>query len=115
MVKITDIESALGVFEESSLRHSDATEVGDYKAANKNYDSIVEATSFLKKQNAIDSLIPFLKHNFLGVRLWAASYLLPSYEKEATKTLQEISLKNGIHSLTAKTTLSEWQKGNLKL
>lgn len=115
MVKIKDITSALELFEEAANLHGLATEKGDYKTANKNYSNIVKSVSYLKEQAQIDSLLSLLNHTSVGVRMWAATYLLPKYESEGLKVLEEIGSIKGIHSLTAKTTISEWKKGNLKL
>lgn len=114
MKKIKDIETALTVFEEASIKQAEATEQGDYKTGNKLYGEITKAAAFIKSENAVDKLRPLLAHSSVGVRMWAACYLLPLDEKEGVKTLKEIAKSSGIHALTADTTLSEWQKGNLK-
>lgn len=115
MKKLNNLETALIQFEEAASKHANATEHGDYKSANKNYAIITKVILFLKEQNEIRKLSNFLNHNSIGVRIWAATYLLPILEDEASQVLDQISRKSGIHSLTAKTTLSEWRKGNLKL
>lgn len=46
--------------------------------------------------------------------MWAATYLLPISEHDAMQTLQKNANGNGIHSLTAKMTINEWEKGNLE-
>lgn len=51
----------------------------------------------------------------VGIRLWAATYLLPVFEKDSLRVLKEISALNGIISFIAKNTISEWEKGNLEL
>ncbi|MEM0942125.1 MAG: DUF2019 domain-containing protein [Bacteroidota bacterium] len=114
MKKIKDIDTALAIFEEAAIKQAEATETGDYKTGNKHYDEITKAVAFIKNENAVESLKPFLSHSSIGVRLWAACYLLPVDEKQGVKTLEEIAKSSGIHSLTADTTLSEWKKGNLK-
>ncbi|MBL0304674.1 MAG: DUF2019 domain-containing protein [Chitinophagaceae bacterium] len=114
-MKIKDKKTALASFEESAVKHADATGQGDYKTANKCYANIVKAINFLKEQAEVAALIDCLCHSSAGVRNWAATYLLPVKEKEAIKVLEEIVRKKDIHSLSAETTLSEWRKGNLKL
>ena len=113
MKKINDIETALAVFEEAAIKQAEATEEGDYKTGNKRYNEITKATAFIKNEGAVDSLRQFLSHTSIGVRMWAACYLLPVDEKEGERVLKEIAKSSGIHSLTADTTLSEWKKGNL--
>ncbi|MEN1785785.1 MAG: DUF2019 domain-containing protein [Bacteroidota bacterium] len=114
MIKIKDIETALVVFEEASIKQAEATEEGDYKTGNKRYSEITKAAEFIKSEDAVESLKQFLSHTSIGVRMWAACYLLPVDEKEGKRVLKEIAKSSGIHALTADTTLSEWKKGNLK-
>jgi hypothetical protein len=112
-MKLKDIKTALKLFEEASKMQAEATEQGDYKIANKCYDKIIQAVTFLKNENSIDSLLIYLTNPSIGVRLWTAYYLLPVREQEGIKILEEIRNSSGIHSLTAETTLSEWKKGTL--
>ena len=114
-MKIKDIETSLALFEESAVKHANATEQGNYKVANKCYANIIKAINFLKEKDEIEILVKCLNHPSIGVRNWAATYLLPFREKEAIKILEETIEKGDIHSLNAETTLSEWRKGNLKL
>ena len=115
MTKIKDTATALLQFEEAASKHAKATDQGDYKTANKCYAVITNVIEFLKEQNEIQKLSEFLNHNSVGVRMWAATYLLPVLENEGLRVLKQIAEGLGIHSFTAKTTVSEWEKGNLKL
>lgn len=115
MTKIKDTAAALLQFEEAASKHAEATEQGDYKTGNKCYAIIAKVISFLKEQNEMQKLSEFLNHNSVGVRIWAATYLLPILESEGLRVLKQIAGGTGIHSFTAKTTVSEWEKGNLKL
>ena len=114
MKKITDLKTALAIFEDASNKHAEATEKGDYKTINKNYKIVINAVKFIKSQNAIDALLDFLTYPSVGARLSAGIFLLPQHEGKALKVLAEIAGKTGILSLTAKMTISEWKKGNLK-
>ena len=115
MIKITNIATALSLFEEAAIKHAEATEQGDYKTANKSYALIIKAINFLKEHNELTVLLTFLNHTSAGVRSWAATYLLPIKENEAIKVLEDLVKRTDIHSLDAEATLSEWRKGNLKL
>lgn len=115
MKKIESIADALSEFEVAANNHAQSTEQGNYKEANKNYGKIIKAITYLKEHNAINELAIFIGHASVGIRLWASTYLLPVKESEAMKVLQQIVKKGDIHSLTAETTINEWQKGNLKL
>jgi hypothetical protein len=113
-MKIKDIQTALEVFETASKKQAEATDQGDYKTGNKCYDRIIKSTDFLKKENALNRLEKYFTNSSIGVRLWSACYLLPINEQGGIKVLEEIAKSSGIHSLTAKTAIDEWRKGNLK-
>ncbi len=115
MTKIKDITTALCLFEEAATKHAEATKDGDYKTGNKNYDKVVKVISYLKEQDKIDELLPYLNHEVVGIRLAAATYLLGKYEKKGIEVLDEISKSSDFLSFIAETTLSEWRNGNLKL
>lgn len=115
MIKIENITDALSEFVASANRHTEATEVGNYKDANKSYGKIIKSIAYLKEQNAINELANFIEHPSIGVRLWAATYLLPVKETEAIKCLNSIAQGSSVHALDAETTISEWKKGNLSL
>lgn len=112
--KMKDIIEALERFEKAAIKHAEATECGNYKAANKNYSIIAKVITFLKERDEMQSLSRFLNHHSDGVKGWSATYLLPIDEKRAIQALKEIAEGNGIRSFAAETTLSEWRKGNLK-
>lgn len=112
---IKDINTALSIFESEAIKQSVATHKGDYKSGNKSYTKIIKSAQFLKKEGALEKLSIFLDNPNNNIRIWAASFLLPIYEKESVKTLKEISKITDIDSLTAETTLTEWKKGNLNL
>jgi hypothetical protein len=114
-MKIKNVQSAIELFEKSAKRHEDATEQGNYIAANKAYKEISTIIEFLKSENAITFLKNLFNSPSISVRMWSATYLLATNESEAIKILEEISIGPGIYSLDAETTLSEWKKGNLKL
>ena len=115
MKKIVEIKGALKIFEESAQKHQEATDVGDYKTANKNYDSIIIAVKYLKEHNLIDDLLPYLNSQSIAVKLWASTFLLPYHESDAISALKDLIKVKGIISLDAETVLVEWERGNLKV
>jgi hypothetical protein len=50
-----------------------------------------------------------------SVKAWAATHLLGVNESLAKKVLQQISTQSSLLGFDAQMTLSEWEKGNLKL
>jgi hypothetical protein len=115
MKKIKDTSEALSLFEEAAIQHAEATKEGDHKTCNKSYTIIFKAVTFLKERDEIIQLSQFLNHTSMGVRTWAATYLLPTRTQESIRTLEEIVSANGLFSFEAKMVLSEWREGNLKV
>ena len=114
MIEFNNIQTALNNFEQAATKHADATEQGDYKVANACYTTISETVKFLKKNGKLSELKAYLNHSAIGVRIWAATNLLPVLESEAMETLEQIAKESGIHSLDAEITIREWKKGNLR-
>ena len=115
MKNIEDGTSALQQFEEASITHGHASEIGDFKMCNNAYEVIVQATAFLKQISDLESLKVYFEHTEVGPRLWAAAYLLSVDGSGARAVLKKIVKGGGIHALTAETTLGEWEKGRLRL
>lgn len=112
-VIINSVESALKTFESAAILDAQAIEEGNSKVANESYDLISKSVAFLKANGELHQLKKLLLHINTGVRLWASYYCLPLCEQEALAVLRLIREQEGIHSLDAKTTISEWLKGNL--
>lgn len=108
------MKNMLNAFEQAACKHVEATQEGNARVCNRNYDKLVKIVSSLKKNNSLDELRIFLNHEAIGVRLCAATFLLPKYEQEASDVLEAISKGEGIISFVAEMTLKEWRKGNLK-
>lgn len=115
MESLKKIETAYRKFEEAAIKHAEATETGNYTQANKSYQVIAKSARYLKETNSIKQLSKLLDSESVGVRMWAATYLLPIFERNAMQILQSIASGNNIHSLTAKMTIDEWEKGTLIL
>lgn len=115
MKKIKDINEALKLFEESSIKQAEATETGNYKIGNRHHDIIIACILFLYDSQQLRLLEPFLEHPHVGVRLWAAFALLSVERNEAEKVLRDIQNGSyGIHRGNAMYTLKEWENGNLE-
>ena len=60
-MKFTDADEAILVFKKAAIIHGECTENGNYKLGNESYDKIVKAVEYLKRENKIDYLYPFLE------------------------------------------------------
>lgn len=82
---------------------------GSYKIANREHDKIIELLHFFYQNDNMDKLVPLLDDPEVGVRLWIATYLLPIHEESALEVLRDCNI------FESEVTISEWEKGNLKL
>jgi len=115
-MKISDIDHALIIFEESAIEHTKGSHNGDFKLANRNYSKIVKAATYLRDNDALSNLNRLLEHEEKGVQMWALTYLLSICECEAKKRLIEMRDAELTHySFDAKMILQEWESGNLEL
>jgi hypothetical protein len=108
-IRLKNTESAIKLFRESAIIHEESTQEGNYKIGNKAHDKIIEALRYLFINNKMNELLPLLDDSSNGVKVWAATYLLPMYEDKAINTLKTIN------SFTANIVLDEWNKGCLIL
>ena len=114
MKKVESVEQALILFEKYSIKRGEAMNSGDSKSANRCFDNIVDIAKFLREEKQLSQLAIFYNHSNPFVRLDAAAYLLPVFEKESLKVMKKNSKENGIVSLNAEMTIKEWEKGNLR-
>lgn len=113
-MKIKSIEEAISIIEESAAVQAKATETGDYKVGNKHFDREMKALVYLYQQRHLSDLKPFLKHQDVGVRSFAAYALLPISEDLCRNVLLTISNEyHNIHGFEAERVLVEWDKGNI--
>lgn len=112
--KNSTTQDALAFFEEAALRHSDATMSGEYKVANKAFNDIIKARTFLQNAGEEAALQTFFSHRAAGVKIWAATFLLKTMEQEAVTALKEAALdENKVMAGDAAMTLKEWENGRL--
>lgn len=105
------LEAAVNAVVESSFKHEIATENGDYKTANKNYNVINKAVLYLKENNGIANLKELLNSDEVSVKLWVASYLIRDDDPQAISVLKDIASKSiRHHSYAAELILEGWRK-----
>ena len=105
------VDEAINTIIDSAQIHAQATTTGSYKIANKNYDLINKAVTYLKQNDGIESLKGLLKFNEVSVRAWVASYLIKDGDQQAISVLQEIASMSIPHqSFAAELVLREWEK-----
>lgn len=114
MKEIENTQQALDLFEKYSISRGKALETGNSKVANYNYDRIENVIRFLREKKELSKLSVFYNHLNAFVKLDAAAYLLPVFEKESLKVMKEIMKVEGIVSFDAEMTIKEWKNGNLR-
>lgn len=114
MRKINNLKEALKFFEDAAIKYGEAIRNGKSKIANRNFDILADIAKYLRKNNSLYELSIFYTHPDISLRSWAATYLLPVYEKESIKVLKEVAKMDGIESFNAEMTIKEWKNGNLR-
>ncbi len=104
--------------EKAASLHGQATERGDYRVGNKQYDLLVSLHKELKRRGGEGraAILSLMRSADIGVRLWAATFALRFAPEQAALVLEEIARgPRSTTRFTAEVTLEEWRKGNLKL
>ena len=107
------------IFEEylsACIKNGKSLDKGDSKTANKQFRILINIKNDLKSNQkyGLAKLLPYLEYPNEYVRLHTASIVIPIAPEKAKDVLVELSKKRGNVGFTAKMTLSEWEKGNLK-
>jgi hypothetical protein len=115
-MKVRALETIIEEYANACLKCDEAQDLADYKTGNKNFKIIQKIRKELKlnPENGIEKLEHLLEHPNDYVRLETATSFLPINTEKAEKILNDIASKRGLNSFTAKMTLEEWHKGNLK-
>ena len=114
--KLNNIELVISTIIDSSKKHAIASENGEYKIANKNFDIVKKAVVYLRENNGINNLKQLLTYDDESVKLMAATYLLKHFEKESIDVIENIAFQTiSNQSFNAKMILQEWYKGNINL
>ena len=115
MKTIENVDEAIKLFEENSIKKALTLETGNYKVGNKCFDNIIKCLSYLYKQGKLEMLEPFLTHENAGVRETAAYAYLYVCPQKGEDVLSEIANGNyGFLSINAEMTLKEWKDGRLR-
>lgn len=113
-MKKSTTEELLIEFENAAIKYSRASESGNSKIVNENYNKMMTIVKKLLETDSVEYLNTLLNSDSIGCRVWVAYYLLPISEKCSKSVLKEISKMSGMLAFDAKMTLQEWKNGNLK-
>jgi hypothetical protein len=103
-------------YRQAARQHGDATEIGDYKSANRFAESVATIFAELKRRGPQSQqlLLKCLEDPSPGVRLWAASHALEFAPAKAEKVLGDLSKGGRLVDVSAAVTLKEWHSGRLR-
>jgi len=95
-------------FEEYCLEYEQACVINDYKIVNKKHGLVQKTFKKIQKENRLYDLLPLLGNANETIRLWASSRLLPYYEKESRRVLEDILRNSTINNSSAKIILDTY-------
>lgn len=112
---MSNMDSFLNGFVSSTIENYKARAVGDHKSANKHYKAADKAMCEIKQiPDWINAFTLLLDHDHIGVRIRAASILLPYETKRAERVLKKCRLYSGEDGFVAQMILNQWRSGGLK-
>ena len=113
MKQTDNIDKALYTFKTLATTQVAATENGNYKKGNKAFKQIIQIIKYLKGLGRVNELEALLSDSNVGVRMFAAYALLQTSPDVTVPILKDIAQREDIHSLTASTTLEQWESNTL--
>jgi hypothetical protein len=104
-------------FRNYAAAHGRATLAGDYEAANKNHDKLVELVPVIREYGTDGRLALALLADDAddAVSCWSATHLLKVDEAKAISVLSRLAAKTGPMAFNAEMVLKQWRKGDLML
>jgi hypothetical protein len=114
-MKEISVAKIVSDFEKYCIQNDVAGQSLNPKLANKYAKKIINCYLQLRELGKISELSSLLNSENENVRLWAATHTLRTNEAEAKRILHDLAGKSGLNAFSAEMTLSEWEKGNLKL
>lgn len=114
-MKSASLDDLIAAYRDAAQTHGAATKSGDYKTGNKASDRIAAIYAELRRrgEDAQRELLPLLRDDDPGVRLWAAAHALEFAPDEGVHVLRAL-VQRGILGFDAKITLREWEAGRLR-
>jgi hypothetical protein len=109
-----DLQTLLGQYEAAAVRQGSEKTAPAANAAAEELSTIYRELRS-RGREAVESLLPLLKHPNASVRCWAAAHTLEFAPEEATAALEALATgAPGAMRATASMTLREWRAGRLR-
>jgi hypothetical protein len=112
-MKFKNLEEAKNAYLNGNKLAKKASKQANFKSNNKVIrNQVIPAFNYLKSQNELKILIPYLEQNDdTELKQLIAVALLPYYEDIAVKVLEDIFNSNVSSSFIAGMVLEQWKKG----
>lgn len=116
-LKALAMETLIEKYRTASAKHGRATDDGDARAANREFDILVALRKELRSrgEDGWQSLRRLLHDLEPGTRYWAATFLLEFAPHEAERVLVELaSIPKSLVGFSAEIALKQWKDGTFK-
>lgn len=116
-MKTLAMETLIEKYGSASAKHGRATDDGDAKAANREFDILVALRKELRSrgEEGWQRLRSLLHDVEPGTRYWAATFLLEFAPHEAERVLGELaSIPKSLVGFSAEMVLKKWRDGTFK-
>ena len=110
----TKIQDAVTQFKTACILQGQAFDKGNFKKANKYFEKETKCVDFLKENNALNKLFPFLYEEDENLRISTAAVLMHLETNACLAVLNDIANKShGVNKINAEMTISEFKKGHI--
>ncbi len=111
----TDVQALMNKVTDLCVEQGKAMDEGDSISANELHEKISIIMSNVKAQGQLSELKQLLQNDDENVKLWAATYLLPTEEELALSVISQVEKSDRLLSIEATTLKDMWNKGMLNL
>ena len=110
----TKIQDAVAQYKTACILQGQAFDKGNFKKANKYFEEETKCVDFLKENNALNELFPFLYEEDENLRISTAAVLMHIDTNACLAVLNDIANKShGVTNINAEMTISEFKKGHI--
>lgn len=113
--KEAGLATLVAEYRASAAAHGVATEQGNHRRANQQYDRLTAVYGELRSRGAgaQRALLPLLDDIDPHVQAWAAAHALEFAPDRGEPVLKRLASGSGVVSFNASMTLEEWKNGSL--
>lgn len=108
------VDDLVSAYADAAAAHLRATAAGDDDEANRRHDVVAAVYRELRRRDERQALLPLLRDDDAGVRLWAGAHALEFAPADGEPVLERLAAEDGFGAFDAEMTLETWRAGDLR-